>query len=296
MLSEAESWRASALVEDNVHGLEEDVTEDGEANTRVRLDTAEAGRASVVGWGVVDVAAWNGEGGASDGDNKVRERGGAREDVATVRLAVGGSVDVRVVRGDGGVWEVHEGGAGVGNGGANAAAGGVARSSAVSVGGELPEAVGLVDVGVGNAAFVCGGVNEAKVVASSLASLQLGGEQRRGKGVLDSVEESGLLVWLDSVDGAESEAKETIVVSVLLELRRDGSGSLNSLGGGSDGANNDCVGVDSTSSTGSITVGDVPGLAAQLLGVRWVVDAVARLLARGQQGGEDPTTEYVSLL
>ena len=52
--SEAQLWAAST-VEDDELALEEDVTEDGEANAGVGLNAAEAGRAACVGGGVVDI-------------------------------------------------------------------------------------------------------------------------------------------------------------------------------------------------------------------------------------------------
>ncbi len=73
---------------------------------------------------------------------EIRERGGAVEDVAALRLVVGCALDLLVVGGDDGGGEVEQGGACVGDGVADAAGGAVGGADAVAAGGELPEAVG----------------------------------------------------------------------------------------------------------------------------------------------------------
>jgi len=104
-----------------------------------------------------------------------------------------------------------------------------------------------------------------------------------------------LLVRADSVDGRESKSEETVVVSVLLELSRDGGGSLDSLGGGGDTTNNDLIGVDQTGSTGAITVADAPGLTVELAARGGVVDSVTRSLRGGLEGREDPEIRGTSV-
>lgn len=59
LLTEADSWRALRDVKDDVLALQEDVSEDGEANVLVCLDTTEAGHSAVINRGEVDVAAGN---------------------------------------------------------------------------------------------------------------------------------------------------------------------------------------------------------------------------------------------
>jgi hypothetical protein len=149
---EAEARAALRLVEDGVDGLEEDVAEDGESQALVGLDASEAlGAAS---GGEVDVAARDDEGLAVDGDVEVGQLGRAREDVAALVAVVRGAGDGRVVVVDDVVGEEHEGGAGVGDGGADGPQGARRGSDAVAAGGELPEAVGAIDGGVGDGAGV----------------------------------------------------------------------------------------------------------------------------------------------
>lgn len=200
-------------------------------------------------------------------------------------MVVGGAGDLLVVGGDNLVVQEEEGGAGVGNtldGGAGL------RANLVAVGGEFPEALGVVDVGVGQGAGVLGAVNEAEVVGAGGIVLQGDGEQRGGQGGLHGVEEGGLGLGLDGVDGAEGQTQETVVVGVLGELGADLGGSLDSLAGGLDGADGDGVLVDVTAGGAAITVGDGPGGAAQLGTVVGLVDGVARLLRGRQLLGEDP--------
>lgn len=158
---ESKTRAALGLVEDGVDGLEEDVAKDAELNAVVGLDASEA--LGAAGRGVVDVAAGDGEGLAVDCDVEVGELGGAREDVATLVVVVRCAGDGRVVVVDGLVGEEKEGGASVGDGGANRAGSG-RRSDAVTAGVELPESVTAVDWGVGDGAGVLGGVDEAEVV------------------------------------------------------------------------------------------------------------------------------------
>lgn len=213
---ETKTRAALCLVEDGVDGLEEDVAEDGELQAVVGLDAAEA--LGAAGGGEVDVAAGDDKGLAVDSDVEVGESGGAGEDVAALVAVVGGARDARVVGVDDVVGEEHEGGAGVGDGGADGAGCGGGGSDAVAAGVELPEAVGAVDRSVGDRTGVLGAVNEAEVVGAGGTLLQVGGEELGLEGVLDGVEEGGLLVRLDGVDAAESQTEEAIVVDVLGEL------------------------------------------------------------------------------
>lgn len=94
-------------------------------------------------------------------------------------------------------------------------------ADAVSAGVELPEAVAAVDRDVGDGAGVLGAVDVAKVVGAGGALLQVDGEEFLAEAALDGVEEGGLSVWLDSVDSAEGEAEEAVVVGVRSESRGD---------------------------------------------------------------------------
>lgn len=55
LCSNAEARSIGALVEHNVHCLHEDITEDRKTNTSIGLNAAEASRARLVNWGIVDV-------------------------------------------------------------------------------------------------------------------------------------------------------------------------------------------------------------------------------------------------
>ena len=108
-----EAKTRSLRVENDVLALEEDITEDGEAKTRVALDTTEAGGAAGADGSVVDVLAGNNGVIVTNGDSEVRQISRAREDVATLDLAVLGSSNLFVVGGDNRVREQEKGGAGI---------------------------------------------------------------------------------------------------------------------------------------------------------------------------------------
>lgn len=93
----------------------------------------------------------------------------------------------------------------------------------------------------------------------------------------------------DGVDGAECQAEQAIIVGVLSEGRRDGSGRLDGLRGSSHSADHDLVSIDVTAGARAVTVGDIPGLTVELLarGGR-VVLGVACGLAAWSLSGEYP--------
>lgn len=121
--------------------------------------------------------------------------------------------------------------------------------------------------------------------------LQGDSEQRLVQLALDSVEEGLLRLGLNGVDGAESQAQQTIVVLVLHELLADLLGSLNGLARGLDATNNDGVLVDVTAGRALVTIGDGPGSTRQLGAVAGLVDGVAGLLGSGKLSGEDPARQ-----
>jgi hypothetical protein len=100
-------------VEDDVLALEEDISEDGESQAGVALDTTEAGRAAVSDGGVVDVFTGNDSVVATDDGSEGRKTSGAGEDITTVFVAVLGSGNLLVVVGNDAVIKQEEGGAGV---------------------------------------------------------------------------------------------------------------------------------------------------------------------------------------
>jgi hypothetical protein len=216
LLGKAEAGGAIAL-EDDVLALEEDVTEDGDTDVGVALETTEAGAGAGRERGVVDVLAGDGEFGAADDDAEGGESSRAGERVTTLSCVVLGTADLGVVGADDGLGEVHEGGAGISNGVNGGAASGTSADR-VAGGGELPEAVGGVDVDVGDRAGVLGGVNVAEVVGTGSMVLEGDGEQGRGEVGLDGVEKGLLLSGPDGVDAAHSKTEETVGVNILGEL------------------------------------------------------------------------------
>ena len=285
--SETETRAGLSLIENGVDTLEEDVTKDRHANTIVGLNATVASAAA--GRSKVDVAARDDEGLATNSNVEVRQSRAAREDVAALGAAVRRAGDLGVVGLDSGVGDEEEGGAGVSDGGADAAGGG-GGANAVAAGGKLPEALAAADGDVGDGAGVLGGVDEAEVVAAGFALLEVDGEELLLERGLHGVEEGVLPRRADGVDGAEREAEEAVVVGVLGELGRDLSGGLNCLRGGSDGADDDLVGVDVAAGTRAVLVADVPGCSSDLLaGCGGVVLGVAGTLAGGSLGGEHPT-------
>lgn len=160
MRSKAQAWLARALIKDSQDSLEENVAENAEADTGVWLDASEALLSGLVERSVVDVLSWNLEALAANRDVEVWRSRAAREDVASLHAVVLSSTDLAVVGAADVGWQVKESGAGVSNGDANRAAGGVAGSDGVPACVELPKTVLSVDVGVGDAARVLGVVDE----------------------------------------------------------------------------------------------------------------------------------------
>lgn len=94
-------------IEDNILALKEDVTEDGETNARVGLDTTEG--LSVANVGETDIFTGHGGGVVTNGNRKVREAGRRRENVATLAGVVRSSIDLLVVCIDNAVIKEKEG-------------------------------------------------------------------------------------------------------------------------------------------------------------------------------------------
>lgn len=229
------------VVEDHELRLEEDIAEDGLSDAIVALETTEA--ASTLRCGcVVQVATGDDGRVAFDLESEVGKAGAAGEDVATVRLAVGGSGDLTVVGGDEVIGEEEEGSSGVGDGG-DALGDRASGTNGVAAGGEAPESLGVVDSRVGDVSSVLAGVDVAEVVATGLALLQVGGEERGFEAGLGVGEEGLLLVRGDRVDGAEGQAQETIAL-ILSEFRADGFGQFDGLAGDRCTADVDDVGVN----------------------------------------------------
>ena len=159
----------------------------------------------------------------------------------------------------------------------------------------MPEALAAVDGDVSDGAGVLCGVDETEVVGAGFAFLEVDGEELLLESGRDGVEEGGLLRGADGVDAAEGEAEEAVVVGVLCELGGDLSGGLDCLGGGSDGADDDLVGVDISAGAGAVLVGNLPGCSGDLLaGCGRVVLGVTSALAGGSFGGEYPAVRSLA--
>ena len=100
-------------VEDHVLALQEHITQDGQSQTAVALDTAVAGGAAGRNGSVVDVLARNDGLVVADHDSEVRKVSRARENVATSFIALLGAGNLLVVGGNDLIVEEDEGGTGV---------------------------------------------------------------------------------------------------------------------------------------------------------------------------------------
>lgn len=94
---------------------------------------------------------------------------------------------------------------------------------------------------------------------------------------------------LTSVDRAESETQETVVVLVLNELLANLTGSLDGLALGSNAAHSNSVLINIAAGTAAVAIADVPASTIDLGGVsRRLVDIMTGLLGLGELLGEDP--------
>lgn len=200
---------------------------------------------------------------------------------------VGRTGNLLVVGLDDGGWGEHEGGARVGNAVEVAAVDGRAGADGVAGGGEAPETLRVVDVGVGDGAVVAGGDDGAEVVGAGGVVLEAGGHESLGQTLGDGVGQEGLGRGRgDGVDAVEGETDET-VARAGGELAGGGGGSLNSLAGDGDAADVDGVAVDGAGGAGTITVGDLPARARLLLGRTGGEVGVATTVA-GEALAQDP--------
>lgn len=154
-----------------------------------------------------------------------------------------------------------------------------------------------------------GVIDEAKVVAAGSLVLEGRREERRVELALDRVKVGALLLggdWsvsgllyskgggLTSVDRAERQTKQSVIVLVVDELLADLLRSFDGLAISLHAADSDGVLVDIAAGTAAVSVGDVPGVALHLLAAGGVVDCVTRLRGLSQFSREDPTDRVVS--
>ena len=284
--------RARRTIKDDKLALKEDVSEDREADTGVRLDTTKASRSGGVNGGIVDIAARHDSLVGSNTQRNARQLSAASISVTALCGVHGRTGHFGVVGLDDGVGEVEQGRSGIGN--RIDAEGLEARvaADAVAVGCEFPEALAGVDGYVGDGAVVLRGVDLAEAVGTRLAFFQVGGEQGGGEGALGVGEEGLLGCGLDSVDVVEGEAEEAVVGDVADELCGDGLGELDGLAADACLADFDKVGVDVAGGGGAVAVADGPGVAGQGLGglgFLRVIDDMTIGLRGGLLGREDPS-------
>jgi hypothetical protein len=277
-------------IKDDELGLEHDITVDGETNTGVALETTVAAAGSGGDRCVVQVSTWDGTSVIANTEDEIWESGAAGENVTSLSRGVGGAGDLCPVGLDNGGWEEEKGGSGVSNA-INAGSLVGTSTNLVSSSSELPEAVGVIDIGVWNVTRVLSGVDVAEVVVTGLARLQVGGPDGGVKSWLSIVEPGLDRGRGDGVDAAESKTKETVSVAVTGELGADGLGGFDSLLGDGNSSDLDDVVVDDTAGGRSITVGDRPGSTGILDGSSTGTDLVGCLtvdISGGGQGGENP--------
>ena len=218
----------------------------------------------------------------ANADGEIWESSRAGEDIATLGAVVLRTTDLLIVGVDNAVIHEKKGGTGVSDG-VDARVHESTIANLVTSASKFPEALRVIDWGVGDVTSVLAAVNEAEVVCTWSTLLQISREHILLKNAFidGSVEESGLCLRLDciyvsaitsvstkertSVDGAESKPKQTVVIGVLLELCADGLRKLHSLTGDGGAADVDSISVHITAGTGPISVGDFPGRTSQFL-------------------------------
>lgn len=168
LLSPAQARGLGAGIEDDILALEEDVADDGETDAGVPLDTTEAGAAAR--GRVVDVVTGDGALGVANDEGEAGQVGGAGEDVAAVAGAVLRVLHLLVVGADDVLGQVEESGASVGDGVDRGGGLGLAVTDREARGLELPEAVGRININIGDVASVTALNYRAKIIAGSNVS------------------------------------------------------------------------------------------------------------------------------
>ena len=285
--------RAARSIENHKLALEEDISEDVEADALARLNASKAGRPAVVNRRIVDVRAWDGGLVSADLKADVRQGGAAGIGVAALGLVKFGTADGFVVGGYDGVIDEQKCGARVGDS-VDAVAVDGAVAYCVAGGGKGPKALGAVDGDVDNVAGVRTVIDDAKAVGAGLTLLEVDGEKWGREAGFNIIKKGELLVGLDGIDGGEGQAKEAVVTGVLLELSTDFFGEFDGLASEGRGADSHGVGVDITARRATVAIGNVPGRAAEGfggVGLGWVVDIMAVNFVAGGLGRKDPAID-----
>lgn len=207
--SESKLGASASKREDRVLGAHEDITVNILGSRAHGLQRAEALDAGAGDGAEVEDRGRDERVGGADLDGEGGEVLGAVEDVAALGGRVGCGGDLGVVVVGGGVGDEEEGGSGVGDTGV---AGRRVHGGADLVvdGVELPEAVGVIDVGVDDGAGVVRGVSEAEVVFSVSLEREVGGEELGVERGLGTVKEGCSGGAGDSVNAAEGKTDESV--------------------------------------------------------------------------------------
>lgn len=276
LLGEANTGSTCSLIKDSVDRLEEDVSKNREPNTSVGLNTTET--LSARDGSEVDVGARHHKGGSAYHHGEVGQSRAAGKDVPALAGRVGRSRYTLVVCLHDRRGEIEKSGACVGNCRSDACRDCSASANCISSSGKAPKSIRAVHSHVGDCPSVLGCVDIAKCVGARSALLEVRSEELGLESCLDGVEERGLLHGLDSVDIGESETKQAIVGGILLEGRGDRGSCLDGLTSCSDAPDNNLVGVDLATCSGSITVSDGPSV-SRLDSRRAVIGIVDRMAA-----------------
>lgn len=209
-------------IKDSQNSLQEDITIDAQADARVALKTAEALAAATADRTQIHQATRNSGLTTANTKDHIWEIGRAVEDIATLLLIVLSTVNLAIVVLDNAVIHEKESSTSVGNS-VNGLLVEVTTTNTITSTGELPETLGVIDWCVGNLTGMFAAIDEAEVVCTWSVVLQIGCEDvAREQTLLDAtIEPGGLSSRLDSVDGAESQTKKSIVLLVLSKLRAD---------------------------------------------------------------------------
>ena len=298
LLTEAE--RLVAAVESDELGLEHGVAVDLETSALVALDSTEAGRVGLVNGGESDLVSGNlGHVCVTDGNRHVGQSGATGVDETTnlsVKLC---TLDLRVVCFGDGLVNEEKRGTGISDGlGSTGVLDDLVANGKLGRG-ELPEARRGVHGNPSHLALELGGIDLAELVNTSAIRIQVSGEHREVE-VAHNIVEEGLLGGLlgtviDSVEGREGKADKTVSVGVLNKGSGYSIGKFNSLVLDSHATNGDCVGSNSSSGTGSITVGDLPLSTGHLLErgrLGRVVNTMASCGLGRKIGAEDPPRKH----
>lgn len=247
-----------AAIEDGEVLLEQHVTEDLHALATVTLHTTEASVGANIRERDVLARDRGHEAAVADLHTKVRNVGVARVDITTRSRGDRGALNLLVESLRDSVIDEQEGGTSVGDSAAGSRV--LVGLTTDTVGGrsELPETIAGVHWSEVDISGILAGVDGTELVSASGVVLEVSGEERLVEVINDAIEEGLLGLRLHGVDGAERKTEETVVVLVGNERAGKLSGKLDSLAGSGGTPDIDSVETDSTGSTATVAVLDLP--------------------------------------